>query len=160
MFARSLEADHRELDALYAAAAYALESGDAAEALDRVDLFWARLAMHIRAEHLHLFPSISQTSNSAAVIGRLRDDHNLFMNRLADAIKLLRTAKDTGKQELSEPRSILLSLDELLAEHNRIEEETVYLESGDLTGAEQDQLAAAIDKELSTLPPRFSGRAT
>ena len=159
MFARSLEADHRELDALYADAVEALGSGDAAAALDRVDLFWARLAMHIRAEHLHLFPAISRTSVTVDVIDRLRNDHNIFMNRLADAIKLLRAARENSLRDLSEPRAILLSIGEMLAEHNRIEEETVYLETGDLTGAEQDELSAAIDKELTNLPPRFSGGA-
>ncbi len=26
------------------------------EIFEKLDIFWARLAMHIRAEHLHLFP--------------------------------------------------------------------------------------------------------
>ena len=159
MFARSLEADHRELDALYADAVEALGSGDAAAALDRVDLFWARLAMHIRAEHLHLFPAISRTSVTVDVIDRLRNDHNIFMNRLADAIKLLRAASESSQPDLSQPQEIVFSIGQMLAEHNRIEEETVYLETGDLTGAEQDELSAAIDKELTNLPPRFSGGA-
>ena len=159
MFARSLEADHRELDALYAEAVAALDSGDAAAALDRVDLFWARLAMHIRAEHLHLFPAIARASNASDVLGRLRHDHNIFMNRLADAIKLLRAASENSQSDLSEPQELVLTIGGMLAEHNRIEEETVYLETGDLTGAEQDELSAAIDKELTNLPPRFSGGA-
>ena len=159
MFARSLEADHRELDALYAEAVEALESGDAATALDRVDLFWARLAMHIRAEHLHLFPAIARASSADEVLEKLRDDHNVFMNRLADAIKLLRQASENSQSDLSKPQEIVLSIGEMLAEHNRVEEGTVYLETGDLTGTEQDELSAAIDNELSNLPPRFSGDA-
>ena len=159
MFARSLEADHRELDALYAEAAAALGSGDAAAALDRVDLFWARLAMHIRAEHLHLFPAIARGSGTSKVLERLRDDHNIFMNKLADAIKLLREANKDSRSDLSEPQAIVLGIGKMLAEHDRIEEETVYLETGDLTGAEQDELSAAIDNELANLPPRFSGGA-
>lgn len=157
MFARALEADHRELDELYAAALDALGSDDAAAALDRVDIFWARLAMHIRAEHLHLFPAISQTSGSEDVIRRLRDEHNIFMERLAEAMKLLRVACEKRHPDLSGPKAILRDIGDMLAEHNRIEEETIYVDAGEMSGAEQDKLVTAIDKELNNLPPRFSG---
>ena len=159
MFARALEADHREIDALYADAVAALESGAAAAALERVDLFWARLAMHIRAEHLHLFPALTQSPGTADVVTRLRDDHNVFMNKLADAIKLLRSASESSLRDLSEPLDIVRSLGPMLADHNRVEEETVYIDTGDISGTEQDALAAAIDKELTNLPPRFAGGA-
>ena len=159
MFARALEADHREIDALYVDAVAALESGIAAAALERVDLFWARLAMHIRAEHLHLFPALSRSLETAEVMTRLRDDHNVFMNNLAHAIKLLRVANGSSLPDLAEPLEIVRSLGHMLADHNRVEEETVYIERGDLSGTEQDELAAAIDKELANLPPRFAGRA-
>ncbi len=159
MFARALEADHREIDALYADAVAALESGNAAAALERVDLFWARLAMHIRAEHLHLFPALSKSPKTADVISRLREDHNLFMNRLADAIKLLRSACDIPTPALSEPLEIVRNLKVMLADHNRVEEQTVYIDTGSISGTELDDLAAAIDKELTNLPPRFAGGA-
>ena len=159
MFARSLEEDHREIDALYADAVAALESGNAAAALERVDLFWARLAMHIRAEHLHLFPALSGSRETADVIARLREDHNVFMKKLADAIKLLRAAEGAARSDLSEPLEIVRSLGEMLTDHNLTEERTVYVETGNLSGAEQDALAAAIDKELTNLPPRFADGA-
>ena len=159
MFARSLEVDHREIDALYADAVAALESGNSAAALEGVDILWARLAVHIRAEHLHLFPALNQSPGAAEVIRRLREDHNVFMNKLADSMKLLRTSGETSHTDMSEPLEIVRSLGPMLADHNRVEEETVYVDTGDLSGAEQDELTAAIEKELTNLPPRFSGGA-
>lgn len=50
--------DHSELDSTLAGLVSALFEGDAARSLERLDLFWARLAMHIRAENLYLFPAL------------------------------------------------------------------------------------------------------
>ena len=52
---------------------------------------WARLAVHIRTEHLHLFPAIARRVNAAErAIDRLRADHDFFMRELAQAIAILR----------------------------------------------------------------------
>ena len=50
--------DHKQLDRLLGAVRAALEGENCVEAFQTLDLFWARLAMHIRAENLHLFPSV------------------------------------------------------------------------------------------------------
>ena len=50
--------DHKQLDKLLGAVLAALEGENSVEAFETLDLFWARLAMHIRAENLHLFPSV------------------------------------------------------------------------------------------------------
>lgn len=157
MFALTLEADHRELDELYKAALAALESGSRAAALIRVDIFWARLAMHIRAEHLHLFPAIARIKGNEAAIERLRNDHNSFMQKLAAAMKLLRASEHDAEPDLGAALSILAELGGLLADHNRFEEQTVYAQDVTfLSGAEQDELARSIEEEITNLPPRFS----
>lgn len=61
-----LARDHGELDLLFAELRVAFEAGDIREIHLRLDLFWARLAVHIRAEHLQLFP---------AIVRALRGDH-------------------------------------------------------------------------------------
>lgn len=54
----SLASDHAELDELLGELFAAFEAGEIELIYRTLDLFWARLAMHIRAEHLHLFPAI------------------------------------------------------------------------------------------------------
>ena len=158
MFAERLEADHRELDALYEDAMHALGAGDVVAALANVDYFWARLAMHIRAEHLHLFPAAALIAENGPVIDHLRSDHNLFMEDLANAMKLLRAAKNVEQTEdLDKARTILTTLGGLLAEHNILEEKSIYTQAGlDLSDSELADLVRSIDKELSNLPQRFS----
>jgi hypothetical protein len=154
MQAQLLEADHRELDLIYREAVNALSSGDAVDALARVDLFWARLAVHIRAEHLRVFPAVPPTPQNDHVISRLRCDHNEFMTALADAVRLLRGP--ITLTSLSEARAAVLQLGERLAEHNRLEEVTVYREADThLTHAQKADLALSIDAELKNLPPRL-----
>ena len=36
----------------------ALHNKDVEASYSKLDLLWARLAVHIRAEHLHLFPAV------------------------------------------------------------------------------------------------------
>ena len=60
--AASVLADDRwEIDILIGDLSAALEEGEKSQAFARPDLLWARLAVHIRAEHLCLFPSILET---------------------------------------------------------------------------------------------------
>lgn len=155
MYTESLETDHHELDIIYREALDALASGDAPAALGRVDLFWARLAVHIRAEHLRLFPAVPHTAENDAVVARLRHDHDEFMTALANAVKLLRG--HATPECVSEARRIVLELGDALAEHNRLEEETVYCDAGNhMSHAERAELALSIDAELQNIPPRFS----
>ena len=52
--------DHSAVDKLLLSVRAALEAQDASRSHAALDLFWARLAVHIRAEHLHLFPAVLQ----------------------------------------------------------------------------------------------------
>jgi hypothetical protein len=53
-----LEDDHESLSQLVIKLESALKTRNAALSFEFLDLFWARLAVHIRAEHLHLFPTL------------------------------------------------------------------------------------------------------
>jgi hypothetical protein len=54
-----LASDHDELDELLDKLFASFDaSGSVEQIYQKLDLFWARLAVHIRAEHLHLFPLI------------------------------------------------------------------------------------------------------
>src|ERR687883_1445422 len=87
-----------------------------AEATGDARLLAARLAVHIRAEHLCLFPAVldaarrSQTNaggatrlaEAEAVISRLKRDHDFFMREMAGAVKTmreLRSAQDSAAAE-------------------------------------------------------------
>ena len=59
-----LEEDHESLAQLLAELDAELAEPNIARAFALIDLFWARLAVHIRAEHLHLFPAITNAPDS------------------------------------------------------------------------------------------------
>jgi hemerythrin-like domain-containing protein len=171
-----LQNDHHDLDILLADACSEIDVGDLASTFDHLDLFWARLAVHIRAEHLHLFPVVIETFSSAgtaamisgefgspeAAIRRLRDDHNFFMRRLGDAVRTLSEHASKFKTG-SIPPDMLAGLkgdvDAIairLREHNRIEEEYIYPLAEKLLGEDQfANLYREIRKELANLPARF-----
>lgn len=173
--------DHVELDGMLGQLIEALGEGDAERAFARLDLFWARLAMHIRAEHLHLFPSIisavdgpdaegkaepSLAEEARSTIALLRDDHDFFMDELATAVKAMRElrAASGGERrtgELQRIREAILSLKNRLELHNRLEEERIYpLPAMLLEAAAQSALAAQMKREIENLPPRFQSSAT
>lgn len=77
-----LTQDHFELDELLVKLTTALEEGNAAQIYERLDLFWARLAMHIRAEHLHLFPSILNACKNRQQISRRVPPPEVVANKL------------------------------------------------------------------------------
>lgn len=166
--------DHVELDGLLHALLETLDEGDREAGFARLDLFWARLAMHIRAEHLHLFPAILDASDSGRLKGsapssieareaidKLRDDHDFFMEELAGAVKTMRellaeASSRSSEGRFVEVRRVVLSLKERLESHNRLEEETVYpLTALILEAAEQSTLATKMRGEIENLPPRF-----
>jgi hypothetical protein len=59
-----LEDDHASLGQLFAYLDEELARPDIARAFELLDLFWARLAVHIRAENLHLFPALANAPAS------------------------------------------------------------------------------------------------
>jgi hemerythrin superfamily protein len=169
--------DHAEVDALLSRLTDAFEHADAREVLAKLDYFWARLAMHIRAEHLHLFPALLSASEKLAgvvpgrptpgevreSVERLREDHDFFMRRLAEAVNSARAliGEDSGEAAnangLRHIRDIVLAVAERLAEHNGREEEQVYLWPESLMSeAARADLLSRTRLELENVPPRFS----
>ena len=167
-----LAGDHRQLDRLLGAVRAALEGDNSVEAFEALDLFWARLAMHIRAENLHLFPSVlnkvkdceSQRQQLPLLelqngIERLAADHNFFMQQLAHAIRILRETPIASDSvvELETVREIVGGVSERLAAHNELEEMIIYqMPAKLLSNEERIDLAALIQRELKKLPPRFT----
>jgi hypothetical protein len=172
-----LERDHEELDGVLRELCVALDDGDQDESFVRLDLLWARLAIHIRAEHLCLFPAIlgapqalltgsggaPRLEEAHSAIGVLRTNHDFFMHELAKAIKLMRALKgipDAGasREGLREVRSIVRSVKTRLSAHNRLEERRVYGWIDLLLDeAERSALDARVRRELENLPSRFTG---
>jgi len=172
-----LERDHEELDGVLRELFLALDHGDKDESFARLDLLWARLAMHIRAEHLCLFPAIldapqalltgrdgaPRPEEAQGAIDMLRGDHDFFMHELAKAINILRALKTTFDASavgdgLREVRSIVLSVKIRLGAHNQLEENQVYGWIDVLLGeAARSALDARMRRELENLPPRFTG---
>ena len=152
--------DHLELGDLLNQLDAALEANDAARTHATLDLFWARLAMHIRAEHLHLFPAISRVARPPEelenTIAILREDHDFFMRELSQAIAITRNIKDNTAEPLEEVTKKIAAVRARLVKHNEIEETGIYVWSSSLlTEAEQSVLAWLVQKELENLPPRF-----
>lgn len=161
--AEILERDHVELDKLFADVGLALDSRDIQQIHDSIDLFWARLGVHIRAEHLVLFPAILRSSVNgedpliAKVISRLRDDHDVFMKTLASVMKRvrLRSADDSREPDLSSfLKKSFVELSRHLEEHNRIEEASLYSLPAQSTD-NNEELARQIKEQLTNLPDRF-----
>ena len=130
----------------------ALDNNDIQASHAKLDLLWARLAVHIRAEHLHLFPAIiARVSKAGPVIENLRADHDFFVRELAQAIGILREGRLTSVLDT------VREVEKRLASHNEIEEKQVYHWVGSvLTDSEQTALATRINAELEKRPPRFS----
>lgn len=172
-----LKHDHSELDELLAAFFRNLAAADVAQSFENLDLFWARLAIHIRAEHLHLFPTLlhalspGQSKEAGGpffetaenTIARLREDHDFFMMELAAAIKQLRECQNAEPHKLAlieDVRERIAIVAERLKAHNKLEESDVYpLAEGVLTPADCVILNEKMRKELENVPQRFSGAA-
>lgn len=171
-----LAEDHEALHTLLSALLTAIDQGDSATVFARLDLFWALLAMHIRAEHLCLFPALlkaidnnlsDQESSVDAMearqsIDRLRSDHNFFMHELAEAVKIIRESTVIGDRRsetetVDQVRQIVVAVSDRLESHNQLEEQFVYsLPQKILSIDEQSELAATIRRELENLPLRFA----
>ena len=173
-----LEHDHQELGRILSALFNALDAGDAAESFKRLDLFWARLGVHIRAEHLCLFPAILDELNNGRkwpdggatsldearqAIAQLRIDHDFFMRELATAVNQMRDLRAMPGQlsaadVLRDIRGSVVAVRQRLEAHNELEEERVYRWATQLLSLpEQTILAAKLRRELENLPPRHLG---
>ncbi|CAN5420928.1 hypothetical protein BH10ACI1_BH10ACI1_35620 [soil metagenome] len=172
--------DHSELDALLEEVFVALDEENIETIYSTLDFFWARLAMHIRAEHLHLFPAILDaigkpeiaTKNNRVpsltearkAIDELQNDHNFFMRELLAMIKQLQSLREKkANVEFSEQnadmRFKLIFVKERLETHNRIEETEVYKWLDLLlSSAERDALNKRMEMEITNLPLRFDGK--
>jgi hypothetical protein len=173
MSADLLERDHEELGGLFEQLFRKLDADDAGGAFDLLDLLWARLAMHIRAEHLWLFPAILEAAAAAAgepsapapglaqqSIARLKSDHDFFMREMARAVTALRPLKSSGDRSAAlegmlEVRRRITAVCEHLEEHNRLEEEEVYKWTGLLNSEQCAQLGRSVRREIENMPPRF-----
>jgi Hemerythrin HHE cation binding domain len=169
-----LEDDHASLGRLLTEFDAELAKPNLAPAFELLDLFWARLAVHIRAENLHLFPALADafdalftgqgdlpTSAVAQdVLMQLRSDHDFFMKELALMVKATREIAGgqlTPFEDIEDLRQRLTIIEKRLEAHNRLEEEQVYVWPS-LVFDEQ-ALAALSDRvrhELENLPPRFA----
>jgi hypothetical protein len=170
-----LARDHGQLDQLFYELCVAFQVGDVKQIYLGLDLFWARLAVHIRAEHLHLFPTILRAvsgqvdaphkpslAETESMIGTLCDDHNFFLHELSRAIKTMRilsAATDRHEhtsQKLEKVEASMLALAERLKIHNKLEEEGIHLWAKELLNeAEQSLLDSGLHQELE-MPPRFA----
>lgn len=168
--------DHSEVGGLIHGLLAAPDSTEPAQIFARLDLLWARLAVHIRAEHLCLFPTIldalgniSNLSSSNApsavqvreALERLRADHDFFMVELAKAVnaarELVKGENKPSADQLLEIKQRVLAVSERLQEHNRLEEEQVYLWPQIMLSAEERaELSARMKREIENLPPRLS----
>lgn len=158
-----LSDDHHSVGEVLNQLLTALDNKDIKTSHSRLDLLWARLAVHIRAEHLHLFPAIaSRTSEAQPLIERLRLDHDFFMRELARAISILRellqrTTTANEQLKLAAVADAIREVEKRLITHDEIEENQIYLWSSTmLTESQQAELLARINAELDNRPPRFS----
>lgn len=166
--------DHEELARLLVELDAKLEQLDVSRAFKLLDLFWARLAVHIRAENLHLFPSLANTpatlftgkgdlptsEDAHDLLLRLRSDHDYFMKELATIIKAMREitlGHDSHDLDIHEIRRRMNAIRERLEVHNVLEEERAYtwplvlFDEATLT-----RLGQRLKQELENLPPRFT----
>jgi iron-sulfur cluster repair protein YtfE (RIC family) len=167
-----LEDDHQSLNNLFVELDGELAKTNVARSFELLDLFWARLAMHIRAENLHLFPALAHTSDeklngkdnlptvdgAQEVIERLRRDHDFFMKELANLVKQMRQIanQNVSSEDVDALRQRLSVLRDRLVDHNRLEEEHVYIWPSLLFDHQAlVELAEHIKHELNNLPPRF-----
>ncbi len=168
--------DHHAVNEVLKRLLTALDNREVKTSYSTLDLFWARLAVHIRAEHLHLFPAVTNrltkpaddvpdASEAQAIIESLRADHDFFMHELARAIGVLRELPHTtvtadSETKLAAVAGAVREVEERLAAHNEIEENQIYRWSSTiLNESEQLELLARINAELENRPPRFSREA-
>src|SRR5690606_27590461 len=158
-----LESDHDYIDEILNGAFAAIETGDGERLFACADMFWARLGMHIRAEHLYLFPALEHASAAPKdtsgkeeveqVLTALREDHNFFMRGMIQVMKSWRK-NPNGDDAVAD---ILKSIAARLAEHDSTEETRVYRWADEvLNKSDRAALEERMLRESTNLPPRFS----
>lgn len=155
-----LSDDHRAVAEIVNELLAALRDNDVAASFAKLDLMWARLAVHIRAEHLHLFPAVIESSapDAESIVEQLRADHDFFMRELAGAVNILREHPDETR--LASIHNVIVEVDNRLSTHNEIEEKKIYHWANTLlTEPQQTDLAARMKAELENRPSRFSVEA-
>ena len=183
MIPQLMEKDHEALDEVLQRLESSLEKHELISSFESLDLFWARLAVHIRAENVRLFPAILSAGSKVVdaalpplkevqfTIQQLRVDHNFFMEELSRAVRQMRQLVKAEfydqprlVTELSRIRDRVDAVSNRLRAHNKLEEEQVYRWSGlMLNGTRLRILEDAIKHEIKNLPPRFGeepGRST
>lgn len=167
-----LEEDHESVGRLLDNLRAMLRAGaDARAAYRLLDEVWARLAVHIRAEHLRVFPAVLRATRDDAelyaeaesAVASLRRDHEFFMRELAAAVGALGgPLSEPGNDAGAEMARVLRAVEVVasrLEEHNAREESQIYKWAGMLLDAEaQARLLAGVRREMLNLPPRFSRR--
>ena len=169
-----LEDDHESLAQLLVELDAELAEPNIARAFELLDLFWARLAVHIRAENLHLFPAIAnvpaslftrksslpRSDEAHNLLSRLRSDHDFFMKELAQTIKVMREIADKQQadgKDIEDVRQRMIIIRKRLEVHNRLEEKRAYtwpvMIFDEPTVA---RLHERLRHELKNLPPRFA----
>ena len=160
--------DHTAVDKVLKQVQTALHRGDLEVAHKEIDLFWARLAVHIRAEHLHLFPTVlaglenDALDEAQTVVMQLRQDHDFFMHELALAVEIMRELLTFPQQVIVEERlnnviRIVLEVERRLVKHNELEEDHMYRWAAIvLNSHEQANLAKLVTAELEKRPSRFN----
>jgi hypothetical protein len=175
---RQLIDDHVALDRILKDLKDVLARRDVGASHAKLDLLWGRLAVHIRAEHLHLFPAVlshlesvkgecvaeSALSAAQSLVARLRADHDYFMLGFALLMETMRGLLDFSEAEKINERVgfVIEMVDEIeqrLIEHNELEEVQVYGWAATmLCPADQDNLSRTIIGELEKRPPRFPAK--
>lgn len=173
-----LEHDHQSLSVLLDKLDGSFELSDPAHAYELLDLFWARLAIHIRAENLCLFPAILNADAELfmergllsldqvrVAIARLREDHNFFMDELAEAVKIMRevvSRPETNGTRLliDQARQKIAAVKLRLVEHNAMEEGQVYQWPAVLLSPQElAHLTTEVRRQAETLPHRFASNS-
>ena len=168
--------DHSEIDQLIDKLLAALDHGDKVKSFEQLDLLWARLAVHIRAEHLCLFPSILAAprdhftgsrgappfEDAQGTIDLLQQDHAFFMRELAVAVNAMRKDEAVSdpvliREMLRRVQRLIVTVTTRLHSHNQLEEEKVYAwVNALLEKRECKALAHRMRQELENIPPRFN----
>ena len=168
-----LQHDHETLDQLFTKLEHELAHSNIVAAFESLDRFWAGLALHIRAEHLQLFPALNNLATTVTgsasgprsddiedVLARLRADHHFFMTELATAIKTMRAlvaGESPEEKSVASVQNRLAVIRQRLKDHNRIEEEQAYKwPELVLSDSEQTALRERLKRELENLPARFA----
>jgi len=173
---RALADDHSEVDKLIHKLLATLDQENKLQSFELRDLLWARLAVHIRAEHLCLFPSILEVppvnfigsggipkyQEAKSAIDLLRHDHDFFMRELGKAVNIMRKQETRSDHEvirkrLLDVRRSIVKVQSRLETHNRLEENHTYKWVNMLLSeAKRSTLIARIRHEIENIPPRFN----